>query len=74
MVLGDSEGVIMQIEDQRWGTWRDAEGWCRDALKDLPTEARLAWLEDLWRLRQAVMKTDADGLSQAATYSRASRL
>lgn len=39
--------------EQGWGTWQDAERWRREAFKERSAVARLAWLEDVWRLRVA---------------------
>lgn len=53
MGTGDSVGPAVATET--WGTWQDAERWSHEAFRARSPQARLAWLEDLLRLRQAAM-------------------
>lgn len=52
-------------ESASWGTWADAERWGREAFQRLSPAARLAWLEDVWRL---------SGVAKAKRESRVSRV
>ena len=43
--------------EQGWGTWSEAERWREEAFKERSAAARLAWLEDVWRMREVGRKT-----------------
>jgi hypothetical protein len=47
--------------EQGWGTWSDAERWRQDAFKERTPAARLAWLEDIWLLRQSARNVAEQG-------------
>ncbi len=40
---------------EEWGTWEDAERWSHEAFRTRSPLARLAWLEDLLKLRSAAL-------------------
>lgn len=39
--------------DEEWGSWEQADRWRREAFQRRSPAERLAWLEDLLRLRQS---------------------
>jgi len=43
--------------EQSWGTWSDAERWREEAFQERSAAARLAWLEEVWRMREVAQRT-----------------
>ncbi len=55
--------------EQGWGTWGDAERWRQEAFKQLTPAARLAWLEDIWQLRQSAKRVAEQGPEDSESRS-----
>ena len=51
---------------EAWGSWEDADRWRREAFRNRSPLDRLAWLEDLLRLRLAVEAGKAQRKDQAS--------
>lgn len=50
-----------------WGTWEDAERWSRQAFQGCSPLDRLAWLENVLELRNAVMSGPATACGNGKT-------
>jgi hypothetical protein len=49
-----------RAELEAWGSWADAERWRAEEFAARSPAARLAWLEDLWRLSALARTTASD--------------
>lgn len=38
--------------EQGWGSWTETERWREDASKARSAAARLAWMAEVWKLRE----------------------
>lgn len=43
--------------EEGWGSWNDAERWREATFLERSPLARLAWLEDIWRLKSVSVET-----------------
>jgi hypothetical protein len=62
-----SRSIDFNADDTSWGSWQDAEQSAHDAFMQRTPADRLAWLEDLLRLRSMVStrQNGEEGCAQA---------